>query len=71
MRTPSSGATSSRVTDATLSRATASPAGPSVRTATVMAGKALAHSRTVPPAASFAFMQPSLPRTTIKVQLQK
>jgi hypothetical protein len=52
LRTPSSGATSSSATDATVSRATASPAGPSVRTATVMAGKALAHSSTVPAAAS-------------------
>lgn len=70
-RTPRNTATSASAADAMTSRATASPAGPSPRSATAMAGNALAHSRTVPPAASFAFMQPSLPRTTIKVQLQK
>jgi hypothetical protein len=54
LRTPSSGAASASTADATASRATASPAGPSPRTATVMAGKALAHSSTVPAAARFA-----------------
>ena len=56
--------------DAMTSRATASPAGPSPRSATAMAGNALAHSSTVPEAASFALMTPSLPRSMIKVQLQ-
>ncbi len=54
LRTPSSGAASASASDATASRATASPAGPSPRTATVMAGKALAQSSTVPAAARFA-----------------
>ena len=66
-RTPRKGATAASAADATVSRATASPAGPSPRTATAMAGNALAHSRTVPAAASFAFMPPSLPRLTFKV----
>jgi len=51
-RPPSHGAASASAADATASRATASPAGPSPRTATVMAGNALAHSSTVPAAAS-------------------
>ena len=51
-RTPISGAASASAADATASRATASPAGPNPRTATVMAGNALAHSNTVPAAAS-------------------
>ena len=50
-RTPISGAASASAADATASRATARPAGPSPRTATVMAGNALAHSSTVPAAA--------------------
>jgi len=54
MRTPSSGAASASTADATASRATASPAGPRPRSATVMAGKALAHSSTVPAAARLA-----------------
>jgi len=71
-RTPSSGAASASAPDATASRATASPAGPSPRTATEMAGKALAHSSTVPAAARFAdfLMPPSLVAAVIKVQLQ-
>ena len=52
LRTPISGATSASAADATPSRATASPAGPSGPTATVIAGNALAHSSTVPAAAS-------------------
>jgi len=51
-RPPSHGAASASAADATASRATASPAGPNPRTATVMAGNALAHSSTVPAAAS-------------------
>jgi hypothetical protein len=51
LRTPISGAISASAADATPSRATARPAGPSGPTATVMAGKALAHSRTVAAAA--------------------
>jgi hypothetical protein len=53
VRTPSSGAASASAADATASRSTASPAGPSPATATLMAGNALAHSTTVPAAASF------------------
>ncbi len=66
-RTSSSGAASASAADATASRATARPAGPSPRTATVMAGKALAHSSTVPAAARFADfrMEPSLVRAYI------
>ena len=63
-RTPSHGAASASAADATASRATASPAGPSPCTATVMAGNALAHSSTVPAAASVAdlvFMDPVSP----------
>ena len=59
-RTPISGAASASAADATASRATASPAGPSPRTATVMAGNALAHSSTVPAAASL-LIQPVSP----------
>jgi len=51
-RTPIRGAATASAADATASRATASPAGPNPRTATVMAGNALAHSNTVPAAAS-------------------
>ena len=53
-RTPSTGAAAASAADATASRATARPAGPSPRTATVMAGNALAHSSTVPAAAKLA-----------------
>lgn len=53
-RTPIQGATTASAADATASRATARPAGPSPRTATVMAGNALAHSSTVPAAAKAA-----------------
>ena len=53
-RPPSHGAARASTADATASRATARPAGPSPRTATVMAGKALAHSSTVPAAARVA-----------------
>ena len=63
-RTPSTGATTASAADATASRATARPAGPSPRTATVMAGNALAHSSTVPAAAKVAglvFMVPVSP----------
>ena len=63
-RTPSHGAASASAADATASRATARPAGPSPRTATVMAGNALAHSSTVPAAARAAglvFMIPVSP----------
>jgi hypothetical protein len=62
LRTPISGAASASAADATASRATARPAGSSPRTATVMAGKALAHSSTVPAAAKLAdfLMKPSL-----------
>jgi len=52
-RTRSASAASASAAEATASRATASPAGPSPATATVMAGNALAHSTTVPAAASF------------------
>ena len=61
LRTPIRGAASASTADATASRATARPAGPSPRTATVMAGKALAQSSTVPAAAKLAnlvFMKP-------------
>lgn len=63
-RTPIRGAATASAADATASRATARPAGPSPRTATVMAGNALAHSSTVPAAANVAglvFMVPVLP----------
>jgi hypothetical protein len=56
LRTPISGAASASAADATASRATASPAGPSLGTATAMAGKALAHSSTVPAVAREAVM---------------
>ena len=70
-RTPRNGAASASAADAMPSRATASPAGPSPRTATAMTGKAPAHSSTVPAAANLAFMPASLPGPTINVQLQK
>src|SRR5580658_9929382 len=70
-RTPSNGATAASAADAMTSRTTARPAGPSPRTATAMAGNALAHSSTVPAAANLAFTPSSLPRSSIKVQLQK
>ena len=57
-RTPRNGVTAASAADAMTNRATASPAGPSPRSATAMAGNALAHSSTVPAAASFAFMPP-------------
>ena len=63
-RPPIHGAATASAADATASRATARPAGPSPRTATVMAGNALAHSSTVPAAAKAAglvFMAPVLP----------
>jgi hypothetical protein len=71
-RTPRSGAASTSAADATASRATASPAGPKPRTATVMAGKALAHSSTVPAAARWAdlLMEPILVAPLLNVQLQ-
>ena len=53
-RTPRNGAATASATDATASRATDSPTGPSRGTATEMAGKALAHSTTVPAAARLA-----------------
>jgi hypothetical protein len=71
-RTPSSGAASASIPSAaaaTASRATASPAGPSPATATVMAGNALAHSMTVPAAASFLISLASA-SPAINVQLQ-
>jgi hypothetical protein len=69
LRTPKNGAASASAAEATASRATASPAGPSPATATVMAGNALAHSMTVPAAASFLIsLASALP--TINVQLQ-
>jgi hypothetical protein len=51
---------------------TVRPAGPKPRTATVMAGKALAHSSTVPAAARWAdlLMEPSLVAPLLNVQLQ-
>ena len=60
-RTPISGAASASAADATASRATARPAGPSPRTATVMAGNALAHSSTVPAAAKAAGLVVMIP----------
>ena len=63
-RTPIRGAATASAAEATASRATARPAGPSPRTATVMAGNALAHSSTVPAAANVAglvLMVPVLP----------
>jgi hypothetical protein len=48
------GAAAASATDATESRAADSPTGPSRGTATEMAGKALAHSTTVPAAARLA-----------------
>ena len=63
-RTPIRGAATASAAEATASRATARPAGPSPRTATVMAGNALAHSSTVPAAANvagLAFMVPVSP----------
>jgi hypothetical protein len=71
-RPPSSGAASASIpstAEATASRATASPAGPSPATATVMAGNALAHSTTVPAAASFLMYLASA-APAINVQLQ-
>jgi len=71
-RIPSSGAASASIpsaAEATASRATASPAGPSPATATVMAGNALAHSTTVPAAASFLISLASA-SPAINVQLQ-
>jgi hypothetical protein len=60
-RTPSTGATTPSAADATTSRTTASPPGPSPRTATAIAGNALAHNSTVPAAASFALIPPACP----------
>ena len=73
-RTPIHGAASASAADATASRATARPAGPSPRTATVMAGNALAHSSTVPAAAKAAglvFMIPVSPGLYLRSSYKK
>ena len=72
-RPPSHGAASASAADATASRATASPAGPSPRTATEIAGKALAHSSTVPAAARWAdfLMPPVCGRTSLRSSYKK
>ena len=73
-RTPIRGATTASAADATASRATARPAGPSPRTATAMAGNALAHSSTVPAAAKAAglvFMIPVSPGQHLRSSYKK
>src|SRR6201996_7982007 len=58
-RTPRNGAAAVSASDATPSRATDSPTGPSRGTATAMAGNALAQSTPVPAAARLAGREPA------------